>query len=217
MISNDLELRKRFVAAVDEVVTPAPWLEARVVETIRRVPVRRRFSLGSPLALLPNLRVAAALMAVLIAVVAVAALLLSAHIRTSTVPGHQPTATPSASPRAGQPPWNPSNSPFTPTYVRSADWPPGGQVPANLVGEWNPQLHNVKTAVLYLAGYSFQTLIVSGNVVVNGNEIDFIYGDPCGTDRYHYTLTGDTLVLVRFVDNCHTALPGTYTRLPAGS
>jgi hypothetical protein len=74
--------------------------------------------------------------------------------------------------------------------------------------EWNPQLHNGKTGALHLAA--------SGNVVVNGSEMDFIY-DVCGVDKYHYTLTGDTLVLVRFVDSCHTGLPGTYHRLPAGS
>jgi hypothetical protein len=56
--------------------------------------------------------------------------------------------------------------------VRSPSWPPGEPMHANLAGDWQPKVHELKTAVLELGGYSWLGLIISGNVVVNGSEID---------------------------------------------
>jgi hypothetical protein len=216
MSTNESQLRERFMLAVDEVVHPAPWLEGRVVDAVRRAPRPPRgiAALIDRLELRSNVRFAAALAAVLIAAAAITALLMSDRIHTSPSPAAPRTPTSIASPVSSQTPWNPSDSTFTPTTVRSASWPAGGPVPANLAGAWNPQLHNGKTGVLYLGGYSSLVMIQPGDVVVNGSEIDFIY-DPCGINRYRYTLTGDTLVLTRISDVCGTGLAGTYKRLPS--
>ena len=216
MTTNDTRLRERFVMAIDEVIPPAPWLEARITEAIQRVPPRRRwrvFGLDGAFDFRPSLRLAAGLVAVLMAIAAVAALLMSARLHTPTVPVKRPTVT-SPSPTQAEVPWNPPDSTFTPTTVRSPDWPPGGPVPAELAGSWQPKVHQLKTGVLYLGGYSFLIQIIGGNVVVNGSEIDFMV-DPCEVDRFSYTLTGDTLVLVRFSMQCGFNFPGTYTRLAA--
>jgi hypothetical protein len=217
MTTNDTRLRERFVMAIDEVITPAPWLEARITEAIQRVPPRRRwrvFGLDAAFDFRPSLRLAAGLVAVLIAIAAVAALLMSARLHTPTVPVKRGPTVTSPSPSQAEVPWNPPDSTFEPTTVRSPDWPPGGPVPAELTGSWQPKVHQLKTAVIDLGGYSFLSLIIAGNIVVNGSEIDFIV-DWCGVDRYHYTLTGDTLVLVRFSMQCGFNFPGTYTRLAA--
>jgi hypothetical protein len=79
---------------------------------------------------------------------------------------------PSAYPGLGEVPWNPPDSEFTPTYVGSPSRPPVVPVRANLAGEWQPKVHELKTAVLELGVYSWLGLIISGNVVVNGSEID---------------------------------------------
>jgi hypothetical protein len=215
MITNDDRLRKRFMTAIDEVVSPAPWLEGRVVDAVRSAPRLRRGIAGLLDRIEPrsNIRFAAAGGALLIAAAAIAALLMSDRLHVSPAPAAPKTPISIVSPSPAQTPWGPSDSTFTPTTVRSASWPPGGPVPADLAGAWNPQLHNAKTGVLYLGGYSSLVLIQPGNVVVNGSEIDFIY-DACGVIRYRYTLTGDTLVLVRISDVCGTGLAGTYVRLP---
>lgn len=214
MSTHENQLRERFMVALDEVVPPAPWLEGRVVDAVRRAPRPQRGIAGlfDRLELRSNVRFAAALVAVLIAAAAITALLMSNRLHTSPSPAAPRTPTSIASPSASQTPWNPSDSTFTPTTVRSASWPPGGPVPAGLAGAWNPQLHNGKTGVLYLGGYSSLVQIQPGNVVVNGSEIDFIY-DACAVIRYRYTLTGDTLVLTRISDVCGTGLAGTYARL----
>ena len=220
MTTNDTQLRERFVMAIDEAIPPAPWLEARVTEAIQRVPRRRQraFGLDSAFDFRPSLRLAAGLAAVLIAVAAVAALLMSARLHAPTVPVKRGPTVTSPSPSQAEVPWNPSDSTFTPTTVRSPSWPPGGPVPAELAGSWQPKVHQVKTGVLYLGGYSFLIQIIGGDVVVNGSEIDFMV-DPCGVDRFSYTLTGDTLVLARIGQlppaNCAFQIQGTYTRLAA--
>ncbi len=221
MTTNDTRLRERFVMAIDEVITPAPWLEARITEAIRRVPPRRRwrvFGLDAAFDFRPSVRLAAGLVAVLIAIAAVAALLMSARLHTPTVPVKRGPTVTSPSPSQAEVPWNPPDSTFTPTTVRSPDWPPGGPVPAELAGSWQPKIHQLKTGVLYLGGYSFLIMIIGGNVVVNGSEIDFMV-DPCGVDRFSYTLSGDTLVLARIgklpPPACAFQFQGTYTRLAA--
>ncbi len=45
MKTND-ELRKRFVMAIDEVLPPAPWLETRVIDAVRRRPRYRPLAFG---------------------------------------------------------------------------------------------------------------------------------------------------------------------------
>jgi hypothetical protein len=219
MTTNSTQLRERFVMVMEE-APPAPWLEARVAEAIQRAPRRRErvFGLDWAFDFRPSLRVAAALAAVLIAIAAVAALLMSARLHTPTVPVKGGPTVTSPSPSQAEVPWNPSDSPFTPTTVRSPSWPPGGPVPAELTGSWQPKVHQLKTGVLYLGGYSFLILIIGGNVVVNGSEIDFMV-DPCGPARFSYTLTADTLVLARIGNApppaCAFGFQGTYTRLAA--
>lgn len=216
MTTNDTQLRERFVMAIDEAIPPAPWLEARVTNALQRVPRRRQraFGLDSAFDFRPSLRLAAGLAAVLIAIAAVAALLMSARVHTPTVPVKKGPTVTSPSPSQAEVPWNPPDSTFTPTTVRLPGWPPGGPVPAELAGSWQPQVHQLKSGVIDLGGYSFLSQIIGGNAVVNGSEIDFIV-DWCGVDRYHYTLTGNTLVLVRFSSQCGFSFPGTYTRLAA--
>ena len=91
-------------------------------------------------------------------------------------------------------------------------------MPAELAGSWQPKVHQLKTGVLYLGGYSFLIQTIGGNVVVNGSEIDFMV-EPCGVDKFSYTLTGNTLVLARIgtvpPPACAFQLQGTYTRLAA--
>jgi hypothetical protein len=198
MTTNETQLKERFVMAIDEAIPPAPWLEARITGAIQRVPRHRQrvFGLNAAFEFRPGLRLAAGLAAVLIAIAAVTALLMSARLHAPTVPVRPGPTVTSPSPSQAEVPWNPPDSPFTPTTVRSPSWPPGGPVPAQLAGPWQPKVHQVKTGVLYLGGYSFLIQNIGGNVVVNGSEIDFMV-DPCGVDRFSYTLTGDTLVLAR--------------------
>ena len=48
MKTNDNLLKRRFVLAIDEVIPPAPWLENRVIDMVRRNsrPKRRTFGLA---------------------------------------------------------------------------------------------------------------------------------------------------------------------------
>jgi len=216
MMTSDSELRRRFVMAIDEVLPPAPWLGGQVGDAVQRERhgVRRALEGGG---LSPRLRLAAGAAAVLITVIAVTTLLFSAGLHNRTVPNPSRNPTPGPSPTYT----------FTPSpAVRSASWPPGGTVPTELAGCWQPKLL-LPTDTLCLGGYTFdfgQDFIV-GNVVVNGSEIDFI-SDTCtaqatyGYDRYHYTVTGGALVLTRFPTsntgargNCGWGLQGSYTKL----
>lgn len=215
MKTND-ELRERFVMAIDEVLPPAPWLETRVIDAVRRRPRSRplAFGLDALAGFTPRLRLAAGVVAILIAVATVSALLVSSRLHTFLVP---------VSPKTHLQTLSPTPSPaftFTPSpAVRAANWPPGGQVPANLVGCWRPELLQAGDD-LCLGGYSFNfTGDIDGNVVVNGSEIDFI-SEICtndatfGFDRYKYTITGDTLVLTRIAPlNCHWGLQRSYKRV----
>lgn len=101
--------------------------------------------------------------------------------------------------------------------VRSSAWPAGGQVPAALAGGWQEK---VETFPMYIGGYTMQFGPIAANAVVSGSTIYFI-SDVCtnagtyGYDTYHYTLTGDTLVLTRVgAWNCGWRLQSTYTRVP---
>jgi len=216
MMTSDSELRRRFVMAIDEVLPPAPWLKGQVADALQRERHGGRRALEGG-GLSPRLRLAAGAAAVLITVIAVTTLLFSAGLHNRAVPNPSRNPTPLPSPTYT----------FTPSpAVRSASWPPGGTVPEQLAGCWQPKLLG-PTDTLCLGGYTFdfgQDFIV-GNVVVNGSEIDFI-SDTCtaqatyGYDRYHYTVTGDALVLTKFPTpntgawgNCGWRLQGSYTKL----
>lgn len=220
MKSNESQLRQMFVRATDEVVPAAPWLEDQVLDVVLRRARPRRGSVvflalrGSG----SGVRFAAGVAAILIAVGAVAALLMSARLlHNSTTPGGRSTVaqTPSPTPIV----------PFIPSpAVRAGNWPPGGPVPAQLAGAWQPPLSSAmcKTAgmsgcILHLGGDTFQVgeeypngtasngtigPPLWGNVVVIGSEIDFI-SDICtakadfGFERFTYTLNGNILVIAK--------------------
>lgn len=220
MKSNDGQLRQMFVRATDEVIPPAPWLEAQVADVLLRRPRARRRAIDFvvPGGFGSGLRLAAGLVALLLAVGTVAALLMSARLlHNPPAPGGKSTVAQTPSPNV--------IVPFTPSpAVRASNWPPGGAVPAQLAGSWQPALSSemCKTAgmsgcILHLGGNTFQVgeeypngtadsgtigPPLFGNVVVDGSEIDFI-SDTCtpnanfGFERFTYTLNGNTLVLTR--------------------
>ena len=227
MMMTDKELRRRFVMAVDAVLPPAPALEARVRDDLyleqrpgrRTLPGRSIVQHGS------GLRFAAGLAAILIAITVVTALLFSARLLRPIVPSHQPA--PVASPSSGYK--------FTPkATTRSASWPAGGPVPAELAGCWQSQKHpNDPVFEVCLGQYSFDVGrgYSVGNVVVNGSEVDF-FSNVCGSnvdmpyDGYRYTITGSQLVLTSLAkliargtgpvdswSNCGWELDGSYSRL----
>jgi hypothetical protein len=232
-MSSDRALRREIERLVDNAAPPAPWLEQRVIAAVRAHgeagsrtgPRPRRHFVAFP-GFGSGARLAAGLVALLIAVGTVAALLLSTRLlHNSTVPGSRSTTvqTPAVSP----PPT------FTPSpAVRASNWPPGGTVPTQLAGGWQ---QNPSAQILHLGAYTFQLgdnqpepnicgHCVIGNVVVNGTEMDFI-DDTCtlkaafGFERFTYTLTGNTLVLTRAQgpgqSACQWLLAGTYSRVSA--
>ena len=131
-------------------------------------------------------------------------------------------------------------STFTPSpAVRASNWPAGQPVPAQLAGSWQSQFGSRR---IDLSGFTDQLTDSSrcipgtgfpvgvcgyGNVVVNGNAIYFVT-DTCfapasqltgqfGYEEYTYSLTGDSLVLVKADDPgqsvCGFYLQGTYKRI----
>ena len=230
MKSSDAQLQQMFVRATDEVIPPAPWLEAQVADAVqqRRRARRRVIEFVIPRGFESGVRLAGGLAAIFIVIATVAAVMMSSRlIHNPLMPAAQPPTarTPSQSPLPT----------FTPSpAVRASNWPPGGTVPTQLAGAWQPE--NQRN-VLHLGGYTwefgdneisaFGTLCgpgpcYIGNVVVNGSEIDFI-DDTCtlkaayGFERFTYTLTGNTLVLTRAQgpgqSACRWLLAGTYTRV----
>lgn len=220
-MTNDSELRRRYLLAIDDVLPASPWLEARVANALRQEKEsgRRPGWKGAPSSA-QRLRIAAGLAVVLLSITVVTALVFSARLLHPVVPTHRPT--PLASP-------TPTYT-FTPSATtRSANWPAGGPVPADLAGCWQSQKYaNNPTYEVCLGKYSFdfgQGFAV-GNVVVNGSEIDFI-SDICtsdatyGYDRYTYTLNGGTLTLTKLPasgtgawGNCGWRLAGSYAKVP---
>jgi len=233
-VSSDRVLRREIERWVEGAAPPAPWLEDRVITAVRahagagyRPGLRLRRHLG---AFQGGARLAAGLVALVIAVGTVAALLVSARS------AHNPTI-PSGVHTTNQAPSSNAPAKFTPSpAVRAPNWPPGGTVPTQLAGAWQPETQN---NVLHLGGYSWQLgdnqiadfgnlcgpgPCYIGNVVVNGSEIDFI-DDTCtlkaayGFERFTYTLSGNTLVLTRAQgpgqSACQWLLAGTYSRVSA--
>lgn len=229
MTLTDKELRRRFVMAVDEVLPPAPALESRLRHQLdlEQRPARRTLSGGSIFGHRSGLRLAAGLAAIVIAISLVTALLFSARPLGLIVPSHQ--STPLASPSNGYE--------FTPTATtRSASWPAGGPVPADLAGCWQSQKHpNDPVFEVCLGQYSFDVGrgYSVGNVVVNGSDVDF-FSDACGSnvampyDGYRYSITGGQLVLTSLAkliargtgpvdswSSCGWELDGSYSKLPS--
>ncbi len=230
-MSSERALRREIELWVEGAAPPAPWLEEKVIAAVRAdqevgrpTGPRPQRDFGALGGFGSGLRLAAGLVALLIAVGAVAALLMSARLlHNPTVPGGRSTTVQTPSP---SPP-----STFTPSpAVRAANWPPGGPVPAQLAGGWQ---QNPSAQVLHLGGYTFELgdvqpepnicgYCVIGNVVVNSSEIDFI-DDTCtlkadfGFERFTYTLSGNTLVITRAQgpgqSACRWLLAGTYSRV----
>lgn len=215
-MTTENELKRNFSVAIDEVIPPAPWLEAQVSDALRR---RKRAHRGPAFGSGRGIGFAAGLATLLIGLLAVTALLLTTRIQSRPVPVNPPTPVATPSPTFT----------FTPSpAVRSASWPAGGPVPAQLAGCWQSQRYpNNPTYEVCLGQYSFDfgQGFAAGNVVVNGSEIDFI-SDTCtlnatfGYDRYSYTITGSTLVLTKFPTsntgawgNCGWRLQGSYTKV----
>jgi hypothetical protein len=220
MKSNDTELQQMFVRATDEVIPPAPWLEDQIVDALqgRARPRRHAIDFVALRGFGSGLRLAAGVVAILIAVGTVATLLVSTRLlHNPTTPGGRSTVVQTPSPDL--------IVPFTPSpAVRASNWPPGGPIPAQLAGSWQPPLSSemCKTAsmsgcILYLGANTFQVgdeypngtannLTIGpplfGNVVVNGSEIDFI-SDICtvkgdfGFERFTFTLNGDILGITK--------------------
>jgi hypothetical protein len=223
---TDRDLRRRFVMAIDEVIPPAPALEARVRHDLHleQRSDRRTLSVSTVFRHGSRLRLAAGVAAIVIAITLAAGLLFGARSLVPSVPSHQPT--PLASP---------SDYKFTPTATtRSESWPVGGPVPADLAGCWQSLKHpNDPAFEVCLGQYSFdvgQGYSV-GNVVVSGSEVDF-FSEVCGSnvgkpyDGYRYTVTGGQLVLTSLAkltargtglvdswSSCGWELDGSYSRL----
>lgn len=220
-MSTNNELKRRFVLAVDEVIPPAPALEARVYEGLRRDQRRSNHEGQSAwvLKLGPGLRLAAGLAAFLVASTIVTTLLFSTEARKAIGPSDRPAPGYRFTPKA---------------TTRSASWPKGGPVPAGLEGCWQLQRSPQDPShEVCLGQYSFdigQGTIV-GNAVVNGAEID-LFTNACGSnvgkpyDAYLYTVDGSMLALVNVSrllprgvgladswSSCGWELDGTYSRL----
>ena len=79
---------------------------------------------------------------------------------------------------------------------------PGSPVPSELEGYW---WYDLRGLTMWLRDYQYNLDQVdqslSGNVVVNGDEIDFFNAGPCGiplpggVGRYRWTITGNELLL----------------------
>jgi uncharacterized protein YcfL len=114
----------------------------------------------------------------------------------TAVPTATPSLTPSQSPNA-TPTVRPTRTP-RPT----AELLPGDPVPATLEGFWYYDLRGL-TMWLHDYQYSLDQVdqVLIGNVVVNGDEIDFYNAGPCniplpgGVGRYTWKITGEELLL----------------------
>jgi hypothetical protein len=223
-MSSDRALRHEIERWVEGAAPPAPWLEQQVIAAVRaraetghRTGSGPQHDFGALGGFSSGVRLAAGLVALLIALGTVAALLLSAR-------GHNPTG-PAGRSTTVHTPLRIRTIPFTPSpAVRAWNWPPGGPVPAQLAGSWQPPLSaqicraaGSSGCILYLGAHTFQigdehpddatnqgTIgpPLFGNVVVNGSEIDFT-SDICtvngdfGFERFTYMLIGNILVITR--------------------
>jgi len=125
-----------------------------------------------------------------------------------------------------------AQTPAPPVAAPAASPPPGGPVPTALIGDWYLPPPTVlsfgftcpspptaadcyflmtltSTTYQWFDGHGqHQDPHGEGNVVVNGNEIDFFSGVNCGlalpdgVGRYTWTLTGGLLSFTRISDPC---------------
>jgi hypothetical protein len=138
MKSNDSQLQQMFVRATDEIIPPAPWLEDQIAGALQQRKRARRQPIASGAfgGFGSGLRLAAAVAALAIAIATIAALLMSARLI------HSPIQPGGKSPVAETPAQS-QIVPFTPSPpVRASNWPPGGPVPAQLTGAWQPPLNS---------------------------------------------------------------------------
>lgn len=118
-------------------------------------------------------------------------------------------------------------TPGTTAPTVSVAWPPGGEVPQALSGLWYEASH---PSTITLQGNDYTVVQpgagARGNVVVNGDEIDFFNGNLCGlrlprgVGKYRWELVGDSAVKFTGLneDPCPRVdiLAGvTWTRTPA--
>lgn len=103
-----------------------------------------------------------------------------------------------------------------PSATPAPGWPTGGAVPAELAGSWA-----LGAYCLMLRGYTYDFGAGSGNVVVNGAEIDFFNGAACGkvlpdgVGRWKWAVDGNKLSLsLSAGDPCGRRLAGTWTKFP---
>ena len=92
----------------------------------------------------------------------------------------------------------PTGAQVSPTVAASP--PPGGPAPQELIGDWinqSPGAYHGRGLTISATHYAFAS--ATGDVVVNGSEIDFFNGDSCGlplpdgVGRYTWSLNGTTL------------------------
>lgn len=189
-MTNDSDLRRRYVLALDEALPPAPALGARVSEVLRREQ-RSRDRRSAPMfwRLGSGLRLSAGMGALIVGILAASTLLLTGRSLISPATSH------------GAHPYR-----FVPTTTApAADWPQGGLVPSSLAGCWQLQTRaGDEHHELCLGQYSFDIGQGSsiGNVVVNGDEVIFFRSDICAMnmnrpgDRYLFVVAGGKLSLV---------------------
>lgn len=204
---------------------PGPGFGARPISRLRGAAATEPIGRGhgnSPLL---------GLVAALLGVVVVGTLIVGAHAMhlNPIHPGAPRTSSPG--PRTA---FEPSPA------VRASSWPPGEQIPAQLAGSWSSQFGSrrielggftdrLSDAGRCIPGTGFSASACGyGNVVVNGSFIYFITDEcfnpwsqataPFGYEKYSYSVTASTLVLVKATDpgqsNCGFYLQGTYYRTP---
>jgi hypothetical protein len=182
-VDNERALKTAFRRALDEVLPPAPWLEAAVSDHLRRRGRRRSVDAGPSQSqprytALPRPAIQLAVGA-LILVLATATLVTVLEMRYSA---------------HGSAPAGRFTSP-------SPSAPLGGPVPAQLDGAWR-QVDD-PTVVMILTGTEFSSAgplgSGTGKVAVNGSEIDFYNGTLCafplpgGIGKYRWTISARVL------------------------
>ena len=218
-MTPDSELRRRYVLALDEVLPPAPALQASVNEALRAEQRSRTRRRTAPMFFGSGLRLTAGVAALIVGIIAASALVMSGRVFVSPATSHAP-----------------QSYRFLPTYATpAADWPQGGPVPSSLAGCWQLQTRlSDGRYELCLGQYSFdlgQGWSV-GNVVVQGGEIEFFRSDICAlnssrpANSYRYSLAGGKLTLINLDklvpggtgaanndSSCGWELDGTYFKL----
>lgn len=128
------------------------------------------------------------------------AALVSASLSSTASPTALPTGTPVLAPSPSPTP-TPTPRP-TRTPRPTAELLPGDPVSATLEGFW---LYDLRGLTMWLHDYQYSLdqvdQVLIGNVVVNGDEIDFYNAGPCniplpgGVGRYSWKITGEELLL----------------------